>query len=79
MAKTNSVRVYSISRVSSSMQTIQLFEVKAIFGLESTIPEGWLAEWPACLTEKLGIEPVTAQLELGLGLSLAIMKRMKSE
>ena len=50
MAKTNSVRVYSISRVSSSMQTIQLFEVKAIFGLESTIPEGWLAKWPSLAT-----------------------------
>ena len=44
--------------------------VKAIFGLESTIPEGWLAEWPACLTEKLGIEPVTAQLGAGTGAEL---------
>ena len=44
--------------------------VKAIFGLESTIPEGWLAEWPACLMEKLGIEPVTAQLGAGTGAEL---------
>ena len=37
-----------------------------IQGLESTIPEGRLAG----RTEKLVIEPATAQLELGLGLSL---------
>ena len=36
--------------------------------LESTIPDGR----PAGRTEKLGIEPATAQLELGLGLSLAM-------
>ena len=35
--------------------------------LESTIPDGL----PDGRTEKLGIEPATAQLELGLGLSLA--------
>ena len=44
------------------------FEVEVILGLESTIPEGRQAG----RTEKLGIEPATAQLELGLGLSLAI-------
>ena len=45
------------------------FEGKVILSLESTIPEGRLAG----RTEKLGIEPATAQLELGLGLSLAIV------
>ena len=39
------------------------FDVKVILGLQSTIPEG--------RTEKLGKEPSTAQLGLGLGLSLA--------
>ena len=39
-----------------------------MLGLESTIPE----DRPAGQTEKLGIEPARAQLELGLGLSLAI-------
>ena len=34
---------------------------------------GWLAGG----TEKLGIEPATAQLELGLGLSLAILEIIK--
>ena len=29
--------------------------------------------WPVGLTEKLAIEPATAQLKLGPGLSLAIM------
>ena len=48
------------------------FEVKVILGLESTIPEGRPAGRLAGRTEKLGIEPATAQLELGLGLSLAI-------
>ena len=37
-------------------------------GLESTILDGR----PVGRTEKLGIEPATAQLELGLGLNLAI-------
>ena len=45
-------------------------EGKVILGLESTTPYGRLAG----RTEKLGIEPVTAQSELGLGLSLAKMK-----
>ena len=44
--------------------------------LESTIPDGrpaGLSAGPSAgRTEKLGIEPATAQLELGLGLSLAI-------
>ena len=40
------------------------FEVKVILDLESTILDG--------RTERLGIEPATAQLKLGLGLSLAI-------
>ena len=44
------------------------FEVRVILGLESTIPDGL----PACRMDKLGIEPATAQLELGLGLSLAM-------
>ena len=38
--------------------------------LESTIPDGR----PVGRTEKLGIEPATAQLELGLGLGLAIIR-----
>ena len=42
-----------------------------IQGLESTIPEGRLAGRLAGRTEKLVIEPATAQLELGLELSLA--------
>ena len=33
--------------------------------------------WPDGLTEKLAIEPATAQLRLGLGLSLAIMKHKR--
>ena len=40
--------------------------------LESTIPDGRPVGRPAGRTEKLGIEPATAQLELGLGLSLAM-------
>ena len=40
--------------------------------LESTIPNGRLVGRPTGRTEKLDIEPATAQLELGLGLSLAI-------
>ena len=50
------------------------FEVKVILGLESTISEGRSAGLPAGRTEKLGIEPATAQLELGLGLSLTITR-----
>ena len=50
------------------------FEVKVILGLESTIPEGRPGR-PACPTagrpEMLGLEPASAQLELGLRLSLA--------
>ena len=52
------------------------FEVKVILGLKSTIPDGRPA---ACWTEKLGIEPATAQLELGLGLSFAKMMRGSGE
>ena len=44
------------------------FEVKVMQGLESTILDGR----PVGRTEKLGIEPASAQLELGLVLSLAI-------
>ena len=51
------------------------FEVKVILDLESTIPDGrpagQTARRPAGRPEKLGIEPATARLELGLGLSLA--------
>ena len=51
------------------------FEVKAILGLESTIQEGQPVGFPdgrpAGRMEKLGIEPATTQLELGLGRSLA--------
>ena len=45
-----------------------------MLGLESTIPDG---RRPAGRTEKLRIERAAAQLELGLGLSLA--KTMKNE
>ena len=49
-----------------------VFEIKVMLDLESTIPDGWPAGW----TEKLEIEPATAQLEPGLWLSLAT-KKMK--
>ena len=45
-----------------------------MLGLESTIPDG---RRPAGRTEKLRIDRAAAQLELGLGLSLA--KTMKNE
>ena len=41
-----------------------------MLGLERTIPDGRPDGW----TKKLGIEPATAQLELGLGLSLLISR-----
>ena len=40
--------------------------------LESTIPDGRPAGLSAGRPEKLGIEPATAQLKLGQGLSLEI-------
>ena len=46
-------------------------DVKVILGLESTILDGLLAG----RTGKLIIEPATAQLELGLGLSLAFKSK----
>ena len=39
--------------------------------MKSTILDGWPVDLPVGRTEKLGIEPATAQLGLGLGLSLA--------
>ena len=39
--------------------------------LGHTKPEKYYSGWSAGQTEKLGIEPATAQLELGPGLSLA--------
>ena len=45
-----------------------------MLGLESTIPDG---RRPAGRTKKLRIERAAAQLELGLGLSLA--KTLKNE
>ena len=45
-----------------------------MLGLESTIPDG---RRPVGRTEKLRIERAAAQLELGLGLSLA--KTLKNE
>ena len=51
------------------------FEVKFIQGLESTILDGRPAGLPVGRTEKLEIEPATAKLELGLGLSLAVIDK----
>ena len=47
------------------------FEVEVILGLQSTIPDGWPG------TGKLGLEPATAHLELGLGQRLAIKSHRK--